>query len=108
MYFSNLAAFTNFRLFPESIPWLVANNKLKRAKAELHKAERWNKVTIPLKVMDGLSNCVATGGPAADDPNLNNARKDNDAEGRKKRETILTVLKHRKLRIYAMIMCLLW
>ena len=36
-----------FRLLPESIPWLVANNKKKEAEAILYKAAKFNGITLP-------------------------------------------------------------
>ena len=35
------------RLLPESIPWLMANNKKKEAEEILHRAAKFNGITLP-------------------------------------------------------------
>ncbi|XP_064619911.1 organic cation transporter protein-like isoform X2 [Lineus longissimus] len=42
-----LVALSGYWLCPESIPWLVANNKIRKAEKIIHKAAKINKVSLP-------------------------------------------------------------
>lgn len=109
-------------ILPESLPWLVANNRVDEAEEILQNAAKWNKVDmperilpVPVKIQDDTQTNIGN----HEEAKVNGKKGLLEKIGFKKKKkeqtvsdvahyTLLDVLKNAKLRLYAIIMCLLW
>jgi len=113
-----------FWILPESIPWLAANNRIEDAEEIIHQAAKFNNLHIPNHVLVTPEQAAAIqdeklhkkqsgnnpGKIGAMIQRLKPKKQDDskpDAE-QVARYTLLDVVKHPKLRMYAIIMCMLW
>ena len=111
-----LLIYQSHRILPETIPWLIANNKTKEAEEILRKAAKLNGRELPDKMF---------GSPEHDKLAMEEQQPEEGKKGffsrfkKKKtpepeggvkaaRYTLLDVLTNRTLATYAIIMCLLW
>ncbi|XP_064619913.1 organic cation transporter protein-like [Lineus longissimus] len=131
-----------FWIYPESVPWQVANNKEKEAEEQLRKIAKFNGLKdYPAHPFTGKSalagspilNSMEDGDVSSKDEekteieNTEDKKEDNQKkkfdvkalfncckkkpepkEGQKRRDNILTIFRHPKLRLYLAIMCALW
>ena len=126
-----------YRVLPESIPWLCVNERVDQAEKILLKAAKINKVVIPEHVLGNDHGEQVTlqetsdkkVAPPADGQavkseqaekkdkegflqrlcnRFRSKKSDNGSTPTNKHYTLLDVLKNRKLRIWALIMSLLW
>ena len=109
------------RFLPETIPWLVANGKLREADRVIKQIAKFNKVQMPDHVFTESDPDLDK--PATNDiqPTENGKKQSflNQLRSKMKKEesadeehavkyTLMDVLRHRKLCLYAFLMCGLW
>ena len=106
--------FRSLRIIPESLPWLIAKNRMAEAKRVLQTAARWNKVTLPEKYRansdDDIASVYTTGSLSKDALKMRRplvARADTTAN-ETKQYTVLDIVGSPKLRVYAVVMFYLW
>lgn len=118
-----------FWILPESIPWLCANDRTKDAEDIIKRAFRMNGKTVPdyilLRPPETTETVATADGPDQHAPEQNGRslvqglltklklRKKSTAgspteNNKTARYTLLDVLKHPRLSLYAFVMCLLW
>jgi len=99
------------RIIPESVPWLIANNRLEEAKQILHKAARWNKVELPQKYRPATTAAPLTRVSAAE--NEQNCPLMTKEEGPVSVETttqytMVDLFRSRRLTVNLLVMFYLW
>ncbi|KAK2173889.1 hypothetical protein NP493_846g00002 [Ridgeia piscesae] len=100
-----------FWIIPESVPWLIANNRLEEAKQILHKAARWNKVELPQKYRPATTAAPLTRVSAAE--NEQNCPLMTKEEGPVSVETttqytMVDLFRSRRLTVNLLVMFYLW
>lgn len=103
-----------FRIIPESIPWLIAKNRIQEAKEILLTAAKRNKVKLPEKYRPGSCNgSSSVYRKSSSDENILKmsrplATRKRKHERRTMEYTVLDILVSTKLRVYALVMCYIW
>lgn len=104
-----------FWFLPESVIWLCANNRVEEAERIIRNAAKMNRLdlpehllTQPLKAEEKCDGEAKNGGFFAKIKNLKLSKLKKEDQPEAARYTLLDVLRHRLLRMYAIIMSCLW
>lgn len=104
------------RLLPESVIWLYANNRIKEAEQIIRNAAKMNGITLPDNLLTSPTKSegsqeeeeVKNGGFLAKIKSIKLCKRQKEEQPETARYTLLDVLRHRLLRMYAIIMSCLW
>lgn len=105
-----------FWLLPESVIWLYANNRIKEAEQIIRNAAKMNGITLPDNLLTSPTKSegsqeeeeVKNGGFLAKIKSIKLCKRQKEEQPETARYTLLDVLRHRLLRMYAIIMSCLW
>ncbi|XP_074657474.1 organic cation transporter protein-like [Tubulanus polymorphus] len=106
--------------FPESIAWLIGRGKFDEAERTIETAVKGAKIKIPISA--SLLKMAVPERPSlrrsssemsdlkrrSSDPRRSSTQAPPEPDFEEKRETLLDVMKHPRLRWYSLIMCLMW
>ena len=111
------------RILPESIPWLCANNRTPEAERILKKAFKMNGKPAPDNILLPPESADTIAAPEKPEqngrslvqglltmlkPRKKSAPSETETSEKVARYTLLDVLRHPRLCLYAVVMCLLW
>jgi len=107
-----------YRLLPESVVWLCANNRVAEAEEIIRKAAKLNNITMPDKILarsdtvemqDSTEASKKSGEKLLDKfRNLRNIGKSTKKEPGEARYTIIDIFRNRHLTINTLCMAFLW